>query len=103
MADIYGRKIFLTLTFTFFTLFPASLTVYTLREPARKALIVDLAEGEHQGKIIGLYYFIRSIAVIPASLLGGVLWIISPRIPFIAASLIGAVGVLLFITSKTDE
>jgi len=27
LADIYGRKIFVTLTFTFFTLFPVSLTV----------------------------------------------------------------------------
>jgi len=112
LSDTYGRKPFVTATFLFFALFPITLVlmpnasllplaliVLGLREmgePARKALIVDLAEEEYRGKTIGLYYLIRGATNIPAPLLGGLLWSISSHLPFYLAFIIGIVGVLIF-------
>lgn len=112
LADIYGRKPFVTLTFSFFSLFPLALVLVKdqsflplafivaglreIGEPARKALIVDLAGEEHRGKVIGLYYLIRESTTMPAPLIGGFLWLISPKLPFYTAFLIGLIGVLLF-------
>ena len=42
-------------------------------EPTHKALIVDLAERNHKGGSIGLYYLIREGIVIPAPLFGALL------------------------------
>ncbi len=112
LADIYGRKLFVTLTFLFFSLFPLALVLVKdqnflplafivagfreIGEPARKALIVDLSGEEHRGKVIGLYYLIREFTTMPAPLIGGFLWLISPQLPFYTAFAIGLVGVLLF-------
>lgn len=116
LVEVYGKRPFVALTFTFFAAFPAILIaipnpvllplafmVRGLREigePARKALIVDLAEDAYRGRIIGLYYLIREAIMIPAPFLGGLLWSISPHMSFIVASLIGWIGVLIFLMSK---
>jgi hypothetical protein len=34
-------------------------------EPARKAMIVDLAEPEVRARTVGLYYLMRSLAITP--------------------------------------
>jgi len=115
LSDIYGRKPFVTATFFFFALFPITLVLVPnasllplafiitglreIGEPARKALIVDLAKAEHRGKTIGLYYLIREVANIPAPLIGGLMWSISPQFPFYLASLIGTVGMIIFYRS----
>lgn len=115
LADTYGKKPFVTATFLFFALFPLALVsvkeawllplafvVAGLREigePARKALIVDLAEDKFRGRIIGLYYLIREFATMPAPFIGGFLWLISPETPFYVAFIIGALGVLTFTTT----
>ncbi len=115
-ADIYGRRPFVASTFIFFAMFPGVLVAIPnttllplafvinglreIGEPARKALIVDLAEGDYQGRIIGLYYLVREAIMIPASLIGGLLWSLSPQIPFVVASFIGFIGVMVFIASK---
>src|SRR5437867_1363719 len=82
-ADRVGRKPFVIATFVAFALFPiavvlardftmlaAAFVVGGLREvgePARKALIVDLAEPALRARSIGLYYLIRSLAIAPAA------------------------------------
>ena len=65
-------------------------------EPARKALIVDLAEPQMRARAVGLYYLCRSVAIAPAAFVGGLLWRVSPGVPFVVASAIGVVGVLVF-------
>ena len=49
-----------------------------------------------RARTIGLYYFIRSIAIAPAALVGGLLWRISPAVPFHVAAAIGFVGTIVF-------
>ena len=112
LADRYGRKPFVIATFICFALFPLAVALsksfWTLvlafvigglretGEPARKAIIVDLADPNRRGRTVGLYYLTRSLAITPAAAVGGLLWSIDPAIPFFAASLIGLIGTAVF-------
>jgi MFS family permease len=111
LSDRLNRKPFVLLTFAFFALFPLVLAtargavwltvafiVAGLREtgePARKALIVDLAAAGARGRAVGLYYLLRGLAVFPASLVGGWLWTIDRRLPFYIAFAVGVAGFLV--------
>ncbi len=118
LADRVGRKPFVVATFVAFASFPlavvaarslaglvAAFVVGGLREigePARKALILDLVRPELRARAVGLYYLLRSLAIAPAATVGGLLWKVSPTVPFLMAGAIGVVGVLLF-TLTVDE
>jgi MFS family permease len=112
ISDRLNRKPFVLLTFVFFALFPlalaaargtaalaAAFVVAGLREtgePARKALIVDLAPDWARGRAVGLYYLIRGLVVFPASLVGGWLWTLGPRWPLVTAFAVGVLGCLAY-------
>lgn len=112
IADRIGRKPLVIATFIFFALFPvvvvlahtfSSLVVAFMigglretGEPARKAMIVDSAQSQLRARTVGLYYLVRSFSITPASAIGGLLWKVQPRIPFVVAGAIGAVGTILF-------
>jgi MFS family permease len=109
LAERAEKKPFVVLTYVFFTLFPlavvlshsyaalaAAFVVGGLREigePARKALIVDLAVGD-PGATVGLYYSIRGFAVAGASAVGGALWTLRPSLTFLVAAGLGVAGTL---------
>ncbi len=119
LADIYGRRPFVAATFTFFGLFPLAFALITtpallpvpfiiaglreIGEPARKALIVDLAGEEYRGRIIGLYYLLRESITMAAPLIGGALWLLGPRTPFYTAGLIGLASAAFFIHSTREK
>ena len=63
-------------------------------EPARKALIVDLAALGARGKTVGLYYSIRGFTVAGAAAVGGALWTIRPSLTFYVATILGLAGTL---------
>ena len=107
-AERTGKKFFVLLTYLFFALFPLAVLfsrsfahlagAYVLGglreigEPARKALIVDLADSRSVGRTVGLYYAIRGFAVAGASAVGGFLWTIEPSWTFLAAAGLGFLG-----------
>jgi len=113
MADRYGRKPFVVATFICFSIFPIAIAVShsfkalviafvigglrELGEPARKAMIVDLADQTRPGRTVGLYYLTRSLSITPASVIGGLLWRVNPAIPFFVACAIGLTGTLIFV------
>jgi predicted MFS family arabinose efflux permease len=72
-------------------------------EPARKALIVDLAEAHLRARSVGLYYLIRSLAITPAAFVGGLFWEVAPPAPFYVAGAIGAAGTLLFALTVEED
>ena len=72
-------------------------------EPARKALIVDLAEPHLRARSVGLYYLLRSLAITPAAFTGSLLWQIRPSLPFLAAGVVGLVGTVLFVLTVDEE
>lgn len=119
IADSIGRKPFVIATFLAFSLFPvAVVSSHTLPqligafivgglreigEPARKALIVDLAQPHLRARSVGLYYLVRSCAIAPAGFIGGVLWRVSPDVPFYVAGAIGLVGTIIFAATVAKE
>ena len=112
IAERTGKKPFVIATFVCFALMPlavvwarsfASLVLAfvigglrEVGEPARKALIIDLAAPSLRARVVGLYYLGRSLAIAPAAFVGGLLWRVSPAVPFYVAAAIGGVGVLVF-------
>ena len=119
LADRWTPRPLIALTFGFFGLFPLAFALHPILpampvalfltaaavlaglrevgEPARKALIVDLAEPRRRGEAVGAYYLVRGLIVAPAPLLGGVLWGVSPQLAFGAAAAAGAAAVVLFL------
>lgn len=111
-ADRTARKPFVIATFVAFSFFPLAVVLshsFTwlvvafvvgglreLGEPARKALIVDLARPSLRARSIGLYYLIRSVAIAPAAFVGGLLWRLAPALPFYVAAGIGVIGTAAF-------
>jgi MFS family permease len=112
LADKYGRRPFVLVTFVFFTLFPMTLLwansfgwlalAFVVRglkefgEPARKALIIGEARPELRARTYGAYYLIRDCIVTSGSFVGAWLWSIGPRINFIGAAVCGALGTAWF-------
>ena len=112
LADKYGQRLFVQVTFLFFTLFPISLiwaenfkwlaVAFAVRglkefgEPARKALIIAQAPPELRARVYGAYYLIRDCIVTTGSFLGAWLWQIGPRVNFSIAALFGFFGTFWF-------
>jgi predicted MFS family arabinose efflux permease len=72
-------------------------------EPARKAMIVDLAQENVRARSVGLYYLVRSLSITPAAVIGGLLWTIGPELPFIVAGMIGMIGTLVFAVTVEEQ
>jgi MFS family permease len=112
LADKFGRRPFVLITFIFFTLFPVTLLfahsfawlalAFIVRglkefgEPARKALIIGEAPPELRARTYGAYYLIRDCTVTSGSFLGAWLWSVSPQANFIGAAICGALGTIWF-------
>lgn len=112
LADKYGKKPFVLITFGFFTLFPLVLYfshsfvalafAFVIRglkefgEPTRKALIMDLAPENLKAATFGTYYLIRDVIVSVAALSSAFLWHISPGTNFLTAFACGLVGMIVF-------
>jgi MFS family permease len=112
LADRVGRKPFVVATFLAFSGFPLAVVaahsfaglalafvvggLREIGEPARKALILEFVRPELRARGVGLYYLIRSLAIAPAATIGGVLWKVSPGVPFLLAGAIGLAGTALF-------
>jgi hypothetical protein len=72
-------------------------------EPARKAMIVDLAQENVRARSVGLYYLVRSLSITPAAAIGGLLWSIAPEAPFVVAGVIGVIGTLVFAVTVEEQ
>ena len=107
------KKPYIAITFAFFAAFPLVLMyskslgmlgfAFIIRglkefgEPARKALILDLAPEANKALTYGAYYFFRDIIVSAAALAGGFLWLVSPQLNFICAFVCGLAGTAYFL------
>ena len=119
IADRVGRKPFVIATFLSFALFPlaviaaSSFTILVLAfivgglreigEPSRKAMIVDFAQENVRARSVGLYYLVRSLSITPAAAIGGLLWRITPEVPFIVAGIIGIIGTVVFALTVEEK
>jgi MFS family permease len=119
MADRFGKKPFVLITFAFFTFFPIALlyshslvpliAAFVLRglkefgEPTRKALIMDLAPEERKAAMFGLYYLVRDVLVAFAAFGGALLWSVSPELNLKVAFCFGVIGTLWFALRGRDS
>jgi MFS family permease len=113
LASMEGaaKKPFIGLTFIFFALFPLVLVtagavwgvaglvlgfviggLREIGEPARKAMVTELAPAEFRTQAIGIYWAVRSVAVMFAPLVGGLLFLADPRILLWSAAGVGFAG-----------
>lgn len=113
IAGYAGRPRLVAATFFFFGAFPLAVRFAStdvafifafiigglkeLGEPARKSLIVDLAPQDRIGAAVGAYYGIRNLLVVPAGLVGGLLWQVRPQLPLEMAALVSGIGLLVFL------
>jgi MFS family permease len=119
IAGRIGRKPFVIVTFVCFALYPlaiifaSSFTFLILAfvigglreigEPSRKAMIVDFAQDNLRARSVGLYYLVRSLSITPAAAIGGLLWKVTPQLPFIVAGVIGIVGTVVFTLTVEEK
>ncbi|HEX9543913.1 MAG TPA: MFS transporter, partial [Pyrinomonadaceae bacterium] len=119
IADRVGRKPFVIITFLSFALFPlaviaaSSFTILVVAfivgglreigEPSRKAMIIDFAQENVRARSVGLYYLVRSLSITPAAAIGGLLWRITPEVPFIVAGIIGIIGTVVFALTVEEK
>ena len=119
IADRVGRKPFVIITFLSFALFPLALIAASsftilvvafivgglreIGEPSRKAMIIDFAQENVRARSVGLYYLVRSLSITPAAAIGGLLWRITPEVPFIVAGIIGIIGTVVFALTVEEK
>jgi MFS family permease len=117
-ADQLGRKPVVAATFLMFAAFPvAVITAHgfaglvfafiigglrEIGEPARKALIVDLAVPHARARTVGLYYLIRSLSITPAAVIGALLWERNTAAPFLVAAVFGLAGLIVFVATVRE-
>jgi MFS family permease len=118
LADRFGKKPFVLITFVFFSCFPLALlysqslvpltAAFVLRglkefgEPTRKALIMDLAPEGRKAAMFGLYYLVRDVLVAFAAFGGALLWSVSPELSLKVAFGFGVAGTLWFAGSGRE-
>lgn len=118
-ADRFGRRPFIIATFCAFALYPLAIIMATnfqtllvafiigglreIGEPARKAMIVDFAKPRVRARTVGLYYLLRSLAITPAAAIGGLLWKITPQMPFAIAGTFGIAGTFIFVFAVRER
>jgi MFS family permease len=119
LADITGRGPLVALTFVFFATFPLAVRLATsfplllaaffigglkeFGEPARKSLIVDFSPDQQRARTVGVYYGIRNLLVVPAGMIGGLLWQQAHTLPLEVSCAVGAIGTVVFVlTSRRD-
>src|SRR6267142_4867177 len=119
LADRIGRKPFVIATFVAFAAFPVAVVLAhdfvtllvafvvgglrEIGEPARKALIVDLVQPSVRARSIGLYYLVRSVAIAPAAVVGGLRGEITPALTFWVAGAVGLVGVVVVAATVNER
>jgi MFS family permease len=118
-----AKKPYIGLTFLFFALFPVCLSMLgpalgfaglilafavggmrEIGEPARKAMIAELVPPDVRTQAIGLYWSVRSAAVMWAPPAGALLWIagdrwqpgLGPHLVFWTAGILGLIGAAAF-------
>jgi len=118
LADRGRKKIFVVITFCFFTVFPVVLffsrsfwplvLAFMLRgmkefgEPTRKSLILDLCPHGQSAAMFGLYYLLRDMVVSVAAFGGAFLWMAGPAANFFTAAAFGAAGTAWFVLFGKD-
>ena len=98
-AVIYLGFGFATETWQIWALYICYGIFYGLTEGVEKAFVADLVTKEQRGAAYGIYNGAIGLAVLPASLIAGLLWqAYGPQAPFLFGSAIAVISTLLLST-----
>ncbi len=105
----YGTYAVLSLGFAFATekwhvlvLFLMYGLFYAIDEAQNKAFIADL-EVELRASAMGMYSFVTGMVYLPASLIAGALWLLSPASAFLMAAGVALLALILFTVMRPDR
>jgi MFS family permease len=105
----YGTYAVLSLGFAFATekwhilvLFLMYGLFYAIDEAQNKAFIADL-EVERRASAMGMYNFVTGMVYLPASLIAGALWLLSPATAFLMAAGVALLALIMFAVLRPDR
>ena len=75
---------------------------YSIDEAQSKAFIADI-ELERRASAIGIYNFVTGIIYLPASMIAGGLWLLSPASAFVAAACLALAAIMAFMILRPDQ
>ncbi len=75
---------------------------YSIDEAQSKAFIADI-ELERRASAIGIYNFATGILYLPASMIAGGLWLLSPASAFVAAACLALAAIMAFMILRPDQ
>ena len=100
-ALIYVGFAFANQTWQIWALYLTYGIYYGLTEGVEKAFVADLVPSEQRGAAYGLYNGAVGIAILPASIIAGVLWqTLGPAAPFLFGAAVAVVSVLALSTIR---
>jgi MFS family permease len=118
LGDLAGRRPLVAATFVCFAAFPLAVRMSStfpalavafviggmkeMGEPARKSLIVDLSDAAHRGRSVGVYYTVRNLLVVPAGIVGGLLWQRAPALPLDVACVVAGAGAVAYLAMSRE-
>lgn len=118
LSDIIGRKkiiitgwVFYALIYTGFAysknpflillLFILYGSVFGITEGAERAYVADMTTPEHKGTSYGLFHFIQGIALLPASLITGIIWqMVGSKYAFLYGAFMALIASFIIINVK---
>lgn len=80
----------------FLILFPLYRIVYAMVDGNQRAFVSDMSTGNSRATALGTFHTLIGIIALPSSLIAGYLWTITPAFPFLFASLLSIIAVILF-------
>jgi MFS family permease len=75
---------------------------YAIDESQSKAFIADL-EPERRATAVGVYNFVTGVLYLPASLVAGMLWAVSPGAAFAVAATLSVAAIVLFLLMRPES
>lgn len=77
--------------------------VNALLDANQRAFVADLSHGTARGTSLGAYYTLTGLAALPASVIAGVLWNMSPAAPFVYGAIMSAGATALLLYKKIES
>jgi len=87
----------------FLVLFPLYGVVYAMVDGNQRAFVSDLSTEDLRATALGTFHTMIGIIALPASLIAGVLWTITPTLTFLFGSSVSIISVILFVVLRNTK